>query len=90
MWMPEVCYWVYWVCWTNSLNFLGGFFDTELKKLLRNSEIFLLVHCRVEAIFFLPSCNIALHNGDAADWFVVELKEVLLRKKSQNKNFVFI
>lgn len=79
------------MCWTSSFKKLYIFLrQTKLKKLLRNSEPFLPLHCRVEGIFFFPSCNITLHDSDAADYFVVELKEILLRKKSQNKNLVFI
>lgn len=55
--------------------------QTKLEKPLRNTEVFPLVHRRGEAIYFLPSCNITLHDGDATDYFVAELKEILLRKK---------
>lgn len=66
------------------------FFTTKLKKPLRNTEFFPLVHHRGEAIYFLPSCNVMLHDGDATEYFVVELKEILLRKYSQNKSVLFI
>lgn len=31
-----------------------------------------------------------LHDGDATEYFVVELKEILLHKYSQNKSILFI
>lgn len=71
---------------------LGFFFlrQTKLQKPLRNTELFPLVHHRGEAIYFLPSCNVTLHDGDAADYFAVELKEIVLRKSSRNKNLLFV